>query len=136
MQVTSPNLNLTRAARWHILPKIPIWVNGRFWYILWLFGVFCGCLVYFVAIWYILCLFCIFCGYLVYFCGYLVYFCGYLVYFVAIWYILWLFGMIYGYLVYFSRLGMSYQEKYGIPEPNRDWAGSLTDFSPEMILFL
>jgi hypothetical protein len=40
--------------------QIPIWVNfggyfnGRFWYILWPFGVFCSHLVYFVAIWCIL----------------------------------------------------------------------------------
>jgi hypothetical protein len=49
--------------------------------IVWLFGIFFGYLVYFVAIWYIF---------------------GYLVYFVAIWYILWLFGIFFGYLVYFS----------------------------------
>jgi hypothetical protein len=53
--------------RWYIFePKIPIWVklggscNGIWstyfkdiWYILWQFGIFCGILVYFVAIWYI-----------------------------------------------------------------------------------
>jgi hypothetical protein len=39
----------TRVARWYIFrPKIPIWVifggscNGRCWYILWTFGLFCG----------------------------------------------------------------------------------------------
>jgi hypothetical protein len=42
------------------------------WYILWIFGIFCGNFVYFMAIWYILWPF---------------------VYFVAIWYILWLFGI-------------------------------------------
>jgi hypothetical protein len=39
--------------------KIPIWVNfggscnGRCWYILWTFGLFCSHLVYFMVIWYI-----------------------------------------------------------------------------------
>jgi hypothetical protein len=49
------------------------------WYILWLFGIFYGYLVYFIVIWYILWLFGIF--------------YGYLVYFMVIWYILWLFGL-------------------------------------------
>jgi hypothetical protein len=59
---------LSRVARWHIFkPKIPIWVNfggscnvryisillvhsvyfTDIWYILWPFGIFYGCLVYF-----------------------------------------------------------------------------------------
>jgi hypothetical protein len=57
----------------------------------WTFGIFCGNLVYFVAIWYILWQFGIF--------------CGNLVYFVAIWYI-------------FSHFGMLYQEKSGNPAHN------------------
>jgi hypothetical protein len=51
------------------------------WYILWLFGIFYGNLVYFMVIWYILWLFGIFYGYLVYFMA------TYLVYFMVIWYI-------------------------------------------------
>jgi hypothetical protein len=52
----------SRVAGWHIFkPKIPIGVNfggscnGRCWYTLWPFGLFCGHLVY------------IFCGHLLYF---------------------------------------------------------------------
>jgi hypothetical protein len=63
-----------RVARWRIFkPKIPIWVNfggscnERCWYILWLFGIFYGQLVYFVAIWYILWPYRTSSGYLVYF---------------------------------------------------------------------
>jgi hypothetical protein len=47
--------NATRVARCHIFkPKIPIWVNfggpdnGRCWYILWRFSLFCGNLVSYV----------------------------------------------------------------------------------------
>jgi hypothetical protein len=54
------------------------------WYILWQFGIFCGNLVYFVASWYILWQVGIFCGNLVYFVV-IRYFCGNLVYFVALW---------------------------------------------------
>jgi hypothetical protein len=50
-------------------------------------GIFCGHLVYFVAIWYILWPFGIF--------------YGYLVYFMVIWYILWLFVIFCGHLVHF-----------------------------------
>jgi hypothetical protein len=52
----------SRVARWFVF-KPKIWVNfggpcnGRYWYILWPFGLFYGNLVYFVAIWYILRLF-------------------------------------------------------------------------------
>jgi hypothetical protein len=56
-----------RVARWHIFkPKTIIWVNfrgifnQRCWYILLLFGIFYGHLVYFVAIWFIIWLFGIF----------------------------------------------------------------------------
>jgi hypothetical protein len=49
-----------RVARWFIFnPIIPIWVNfggpwnGKYWYILWPFGIFNSHLVYFVAVWYI-----------------------------------------------------------------------------------
>jgi hypothetical protein len=52
---------LLGVAKWQIFKlKIPIWVNfegscnGRCWYILWSFGLFCGNFVYFVALWYIL----------------------------------------------------------------------------------
>jgi hypothetical protein len=44
-------------------PKVPIWVNfggscdGKYWYILWLLGIFCGHLPNFVAICHILWLF-------------------------------------------------------------------------------
>jgi hypothetical protein len=65
-------------------------------YILWAFCIFCGHLVYFVAILYILWPFGIF--------------CGHLVYFVAIWYILWPFGIFYGNFVYISRFGMLHQK--------------------------
>jgi hypothetical protein len=60
------------------------------WYILWLFGIFCGYLVYFMVIWYILWLFdkCY----------------VYLVYFMVIWYTL-------------SRLGIFYQNKSGNTVP-------------------
>jgi hypothetical protein len=61
-----------RVARWHIFkPKILIWVyyggscNGRYWYILWPFGIFYSHVVYFVDIWCILWLFGIFCPVLV-----------------------------------------------------------------------
>jgi hypothetical protein len=53
------------------IPKFQIWVyfrgpwNGKCWYVLWLFGIFCGHLVYFVAIWYILWPFGIVCFHLV-----------------------------------------------------------------------
>jgi hypothetical protein len=52
------------------------------------FGIFCGHLVYFVAIWL---------------------FCGHLVYFVAIWYILWPFG------IFLPRFGMLHPQKSGNP---------------------
>jgi hypothetical protein len=53
-----------RVARWHVFkPKVPIWVNFwelamedalmSIWSILWLVGIFCGHLVYFMVIWYI-----------------------------------------------------------------------------------
>jgi hypothetical protein len=64
-----------RFARWHTFkPKIQIWenfggtCNGRFWYILWPFGLFYGHLVYFVADWY-------------------TYLVAIFVYFIVIWYI-------------------------------------------------
>jgi hypothetical protein len=66
-------------------------------------------LVYFVANWYILWLFGIFCGHLVYIVAIGIS-CRQLVYFVVIWYILLPFGIFYGYLVYFSRFGMLQQE--------------------------
>jgi hypothetical protein len=54
------NQVLCRVARWYFLkPKIPIWVNfggscnGRCWYILRQFGLFCGHLVRFMVIWYV-----------------------------------------------------------------------------------
>jgi hypothetical protein len=49
------------------------------WYILWLFGIFCGHLLYFMVIWNILWSFGIF--------------CGHLVYLMAMWNILWAFGI-------------------------------------------
>jgi hypothetical protein len=49
-----------RAARWYIVPKIPIWVNfggpcnGRCWYISWPFGLFTAIWYkYFMVVWYI-----------------------------------------------------------------------------------
>jgi hypothetical protein len=63
-----------RVTRWRLFkPKITIWVNlgcscnGRWWYILWLFGVFYGHSVHLVAIRRILRTFGTFCGHLVYF---------------------------------------------------------------------
>jgi hypothetical protein len=50
------------------------------WYILWLFGIICGYLLYFVVIWYR--------------------------YFLVIWYIFWLFGIFFGHLVYFWSFGV------------------------------
>jgi hypothetical protein len=54
-------VSYARVARWFIKrPKIAIWVhfggycNGRFWYILWTFGLYYGHLKYFTGIWYIL----------------------------------------------------------------------------------
>jgi hypothetical protein len=103
----------TKVARWHIFKtEIPIGVNfggscnGRCWYILgpfWSdvymylqpFVIFCGHLLYFVAICYILWSFGIF--------------CGHLVYFVAI-YILWFFIYIFD-----PISGRLYQEKSGNP---------------------
>jgi hypothetical protein len=64
------------------------------WYILWLFGILYGHLVYYMAIWYILWPFGIF--------------YGHLVYSMAIWYILWPFGIFYGHLVYSMVIGLFY----------------------------
>jgi hypothetical protein len=96
----------------YFLTKNLIWVNfvgscnGRYWYILWPFGIFyrhyvstfCGHLVYlttimwvyFMAIWYIL--------------PPLGIFCSHLVYFTAIWHILPPFGIFCAHLVYICRL--------------------------------
>jgi hypothetical protein len=56
------------------------------WYIVWVFGILRGYLVYLVGIWHIFWVFGIF--------------LGYLVHFVAVWYILWLFGIFCGHLVF------------------------------------
>jgi hypothetical protein len=52
-----PHLLMIRVARWFIfISKIPIWVNfggpwnWKWWHILWPFGVFCGHLLYFMAV--------------------------------------------------------------------------------------
>jgi hypothetical protein len=105
-------------------PRMPIWVNfggsciGRCWYLLWPFGPFRGCWVYFTAIWYILRQDGIFYGNLVYFtaiwyiCRQFGIFYGTLVYLTAIWYILRSSG------IFFSRFGMLYQGKSGNPGLN------------------
>jgi hypothetical protein len=72
------------------------------WYILWLFGICYGYLVYVMVIWYMLWLFGI--------CY------GYLVYVMVIWYMLWLFGIFYSYLVYFEPFGRLCHEKSGNPD--------------------
>jgi hypothetical protein len=50
----------SRVARWFIFkPKIPVWVNfggpwnGKYWYMLWTFGIVCGHLVDFFPFWYV-----------------------------------------------------------------------------------
>jgi hypothetical protein len=107
---------LAKVARWYIFkPKIPVWVN--FWTVFameavgifygYIFGLFCGHLVYSVAIWYMLWLFGLFYGHLVYSVAiwYMLWlfglFYGHLVYFMVIWFILWSFGLFYGHLVHF-----------------------------------
>jgi hypothetical protein len=79
----------------------------------WLFGKFCGYLLFFVAICYFLWLFGIFCGYLVYFVAiWYVYFVAiWYIYFVAIWYtycvaiwnILWLLGVFFWFWYVIAR---------------------------------
>jgi hypothetical protein len=64
-----------------------------------LFDIFCGRLVYFVAIWHILWPFGIFCGHLEYIT-------------LVLWDILWPFGIFYG---SFPSFGILYQEKSGKP---------------------
>jgi hypothetical protein len=63
--------------------------NGRCWYILWTFDLYCGQLVYVISIWY-----------RVWSCGI---FFGHLVY-------VWSFGILFGHLVYFPHFGMLYQD--------------------------
>jgi hypothetical protein len=90
-----------KAFIWHFAPGLPDFqsknpdsgkfggsCHGRCWCIVWPFGQFYCCLVYFVAIWYMLWPFGI--------C------CGHLVYWMVIWYM-------------FFRFGMLHQEKSGSP---------------------